>query len=423
MQDIDYRNGELYVEEVPLTDIAQAFGSPAYVYSRATIERNYLAYAAALRGSADSLEKQTGLVCYAVKANSNIAILQVLAQLGAGFDIVSIGELERVLRAGGDPAKVVFSGVGKTSGEVARALEAGVYCFNVESEAELEMLAEVASDMGKIANVSLRVNPDVDANTHPYISTGLKENKFGINIESAKAVYQRAAQLSSLSITGVDCHIGSQLTETAPFLDALDRLLQLIDELAAEGIELQHLDVGGGLGVSYRDEQPPSIESFIQQIKEKLGQRTLALIVEPGRSIVANAGVLLTQVIHLKQTDHKNFAIIDAAMNDNIRPALYQAWLNVLPVIPRKGDEMTWDLVGPVCETSDFLAKERLLTLDTEDYLAVMSSGAYSFAMSSNYNTRPRAAEIMIDGKQVHLIRERESINDLLRGETLLPDE
>ncbi len=415
MQDFDYRDGQLCAEAVSLHDIANRFGTPTYVYSRAAFTRAYRAYADALGG-------HPGRICYAIKANSNLGVLNLLARLGAGFDIVSGGELERVLRAGGKPEQIVFSGVGKRAEEMRRALEVGVACFNVESEAELELLSEVAEAMGKTAPVSLRVNPDVDAQTHPYISTGLKENKFGIDITRAPAVYARAAQLPGIDIQGVDCHIGSQLTQLTPFLDALDRLLKLVDELADQGIAIQHLDLGGGLGVTYKNEVPPSPADYINAVKQRLGNRKLALMFEPGRSIAANAGVLLTEVIYLKPTEHRNFAIIDAAMNDNIRPALYQAWQDIRPVQPHSGDTRTWDLVGPVCETGDFLGKDRALSLAEGDLLAVMSAGAYGFVMSSNYNTRPRAAEVMVDGDQVHLVRERETLNSLLAGESLLPE-
>lgn len=415
MQHFTLRDGELYVEDTPLSAVAERFGTPCYVYSRAAFTQQYLAYAQAL-GS------HPGMICYAIKANSNLAILNMLAKLGAGFDIVSGGELERVLRAGGNPARIVFSGVGKTAAEMARALDVGIYCFNVESEAELELLAQVAAEKGKVANISLRVNPDVDANTHPYISTGLKENKFGIAIERAPAVYARAAQLPSLAIKGVDCHIGSQLTQLTPFLDALDRLLLLVDELAATGIRISHLDLGGGLGVTYRGETPPPVAEYMAAIKAKLGDRQLSLMFEPGRSISANAGVLLTRVMFLKPTEHKNFAVIDAAMNDNIRPSLYQAWQDIRPVKPRAGETKKWDLVGPVCETGDFLGKDRDMVVEAGDLLAVMSAGAYGFTMSSNYNTRGRAAEVVVDGDQVHLVRARETFEDLVRGESLLPE-
>lgn len=415
MQHFTERNGELYVEDTPLSAVAERFGTPCYVYSRAAFTQQYLSYAQAL-GS------HPGMICYAIKANSNLAILNMLAKLGAGFDIVSGGELERVLRAGGSPSRIVFSGVGKSVEEMARALDVGIFCFNVESEAELELLAEVAAQKGKVANISLRVNPDVDANTHPYISTGLKENKFGIAIDRAPAVYARAAQLPSLAIKGLDCHIGSQLTQLTPFLDALDRLLILIDQLAEQGITISHLDLGGGLGVTYRDETPPPVAEYMAAIKAKLGDRPLALMFEPGRSISANAGVLLTKVMFLKPTEHKNFAVIDAAMNDNIRPSLYQAWQNIRPVKPRVGDAKKWDLVGPICETGDFLGKDRELAIEPGDLLAVMSAGAYGFSMSSNYNTRGRAAEVIVDGDQMHLARARETFEDMIRGEALLPE-
>ncbi|MFT6387033.1 MAG: diaminopimelate decarboxylase [Cellvibrionaceae bacterium] len=416
MKDFDYQQGQLFCEQVALADIAKQFGTPAYVYSRAAFTRHYLEYQQALGD-------HPGMICYAVKANSNIAVLNILVKLGAGFDIVSIGELERVLKAGGDPSRIVFSGVAKTEVEMQRALEVGVYCFNVESSAELDRLNTVAKAMGIMAPVSLRVNPDVDAQTHPYISTGLKENKFGVDIEEAINVYQHAASLSNLMIKGVDCHIGSQLTTIDPFLDALDRVLRLIDRLADWGITIGHVDLGGGLGVTYDDEQPPAIADYLTEIKARLGGRRVSLSLEPGRSIAANAGVLLTKVEYLKPAAHKNFAIIDAGMNDNIRPSLYQAWQNVLPLNEQsQADPMDWDIVGPVCETGDFLAKDRELALESGDYLALMSSGAYGFTMSSNYNSRGRAVEIMVDGTQVHVIRERETIESLMQGEKLIND-
>lgn len=415
MQHFTERNGELHVEDTPLSAVAERFGTPCYVYSRAAFTQQYLSYAQAL-GS------HPGMICYAIKANSNLAILNMLAKLGAGFDIVSGGELERVLLAGGQPSRIVFSGVGKSAEEMARALDVGIFCFNVESEAELELLAEVAAKKGKVAHVSLRVNPDVDANTHPYISTGLKENKFGIAIERAPAVYARAAQLPSLAIKGLDCHIGSQLTQLTPFLDALDRLLILVDELAGKGITISHLDLGGGLGVTYRNETPPPVAEYMAAIKAKLGERKLALMFEPGRSISANSGVLLTKVMFLKPTEHKNFAVIDAAMNDNIRPSLYQAWQDIRAVKPRADVAKKWDLVGPICETGDFLGKDRDLAIEPGDLLAVMSTGAYGFSMSSNYNTRGRAAEVVVDGDQMHLARARETFEDMIRGEMLLPE-
>lgn len=415
MQFFTERNGELYVEDTPLSQVAERFGTPCYVYSRAAFTQQYLAYAQAL-GS------HPGMICYAIKANSNLAILNMLAKLGAGFDIVSGGELERVLRAGGNPARIVFSGVGKSAAEIARALDVGIFCFNVESEAELELLSQVAVQKGQTAHASLRVNPDVDANTHPYISTGLKENKFGIAIDRAPAVYARAAQLPGIAIKGVDCHIGSQLTQLTPFLDALDRVLLLVDQLAGQGIHISHLDLGGGLGVTYRHETPPPVAEYMAAIKAKLGERPLALMFEPGRSISANSGVLLTQVMFLKPTEHKNFAVIDAAMNDNIRPSLYQAWQDIRPLKPRAAAPQKWDLVGPICETGDFLGKDRDLAIEPGDLLAVMSAGAYGFSMSSNYNTRGRAAEVMVDGDQMHLVRARETFEDMIRGEALLPE-
>ena len=411
------RRGEtLFVENVALTTIAKEFGTPCYVYSRQAIEHAYQEYATALGD-------HPGQICYAVKANSNLSVLQVLAKLGAGFDIVSAGELKRVIRAGGSPSKVIFSGVGKTADEMLFALSVGIGCFNVESEAELALLSKVATANQFTARISLRVNPDVDAQTHPYISTGLKENKFGIDITRAPDVYKTAAALPGIEVVGVDCHIGSQLTDTKPFLDALDRLLVLIDHLAEQGIALKHLDLGGGIGVRYQDETPPSILNYIETIKTRLGDRSLSLMFEPGRSIVANAGVLLTEVLYLKPTEHKNFAIIDAAMNDNIRPALYQAWQDVLPLEQNNtATEQTWDLVGPVCETGDFIAKDRALALAEGDTLAVMSSGAYCFAMSSNYNSRPRAPELLTDGDEVHVVRARERFDDLVVGEQLLDE-
>ncbi|MDH4563034.1 MULTISPECIES: diaminopimelate decarboxylase [unclassified Pseudomonas] len=414
MDAFTYRDGELFAEGVALSDIAARFGTPTYVYSRAAIEAGYKAYADALAGNA-------GMVCYAVKANSNLGVLNLLARLGAGFDIVSSGELERVLAAGGDASRIVFSGVGKSRDDMRRALEAGVHCFNVESRNELERLQNVAAAMEMKAPVSLRVNPDVDAGTHPYIATGLKENKFGISIDEAEAVYVQAASLPNLDVIGVDCHIGSQLTSLEPFLDALDRLLALIDRLNERGIKIRHLDLGGGLGVRYRDEQPPLPGEYIQAVRQRIKGRNLELLFEPGRSIVANAGVLLTQVEYLKHTEQKDFAVIDAAMNDLIRPALYEAWMDVVPVQPHSGAERTYDLVGPICETGDFLARERNLVLAEGDLLAIRSAGAYGFVMSSNYNTRGRAAEVLVDGEQAFEVRRRETIEDLYAGESLLP--
>ncbi|MBF8729573.1 MULTISPECIES: diaminopimelate decarboxylase [Pseudomonas] len=415
MDAFNYRDGELFAEGVALSAIAERFGTPTYVYSRAHIEAQYRSYTDALQGTEH-------LVCFAVKANSNLGVLNVLARLGAGFDIVSGGELERVLAAGGRADRVVFSGVGKTRDDMRRALEVGVHCFNVESTEELERLQVVAAEMGKVAPVSLRVNPDVDAGTHPYISTGLKENKFGIAIADAEAIYVRAAQLPNLEVVGVDCHIGSQLTTVEPFLDALDRLLVLVDRLAECGIHLRHLDLGGGVGVRYRDEEPPLVSDYIQAIRERVGERDLALVFEPGRYIVANAGVLLTRVEYLKHTEHKDFAIIDGAMNDLIRPALYQAWMGVSAVKPRAGEGRSYDLVGPICETGDFLAKDRVLNLAEGDLLAVQSAGAYGFVMSSNYNTRGRCAEVLVDGSEAFEVRRRETIAELFAGESLLPE-
>ena len=415
MDAFNYRDGELFAEGVALSAIAERFGTPTYVYSRAHIEAQY-------RTFADALEGTPSLVCYAVKANSNLGVLNVLARLGAGFDIVSRGELERVLAAGGKADKIVFSGVGKTREDMRRALEIGVHCFNVESTDELERLQVVAAEMGMRAPISLRVNPDVDAGTHPYISTGLKENKFGIAIADAEDVYIRAAQLPNLEVLGVDCHIGSQLTSLPPFLDALDRLLALIDRLGECGIYLHHIDLGGGVGVRYRDEEPPLVADYVKAVRERTEGRDLKLIFEPGRYIVANAGVLLTQVEYLKHTEHKDFAIVDAAMNDLIRPALYQAWMDVTAVTPRASDARAYDIVGPICETGDFLAKDRQLALEEGDLLAVHSAGAYGFVMSSNYNTRGRTAEVLVDGDQAFEVRRRETVAELYAGESLLPE-
>lgn len=420
MDHFNYRDGVLYAEDVPLTTLAAELGTPCYVYSKATLERHFRAYTEALGG-------HPHLICYAVKANSNLAVLGLLARLGAGFDIVSVGELERVLKAGGDPVKVVFSGVAKQPHEMARALEVGIKCFNVESRPELERLNAVAGELGKIAPVSLRVNPDVDAGTHPYISTGLKDNKFGIPVDDALDVYQLAASLPHLRVTGLDCHIGSQLTETAPFLDALERLLVLMERLREHGIEIDHLDLGGGLGVPYRDEKPPQPFDYASQLLARLsrweGGETLTLLFEPGRSIAANAGLMLTRVEFLKPGETKNFAIVDAAMNDLIRPALYQAWQAIVPVDTRTPREQaTYDVVGPVCETGDFLGKERELAIAEGDLLAVRSAGAYGFVMASNYNSRPRPPEVMVDGDTYHVVRARETLESLWAGEALLPE-
>ena len=415
MDAFNYRDGELFAEGVALSAIAERFGTPTYVYSRAHIEAQYRAFADALSG-------MPHMVCFAVKANSNLGVLNVLARLGAGFDIVSRGELERVLAAGGKAERIVFSGVGKTREDMRRALAVGVHCFNVEFTDELERLQEVAAELNVRAPISLRVNPDVDAGTHPYISTGLKENKFGIAIAAAEDVYIRASQLPNLEVIGVDCHIGSQLTTLEPFIDALDRLLDLVDRLGDCGIHLHHIDLGGGLGVRYRDEEPPLAGDYIKAVRERLAGRDLGLLFEPGRFIVANAGVLLTQVEYLKHTEHKDFAIVDAAMNDLIRPALCQAWMDVTAVRPRDSEPRAYDIVGPICETGDFLAKGRELALAEGDLLAVHSAGAYGFVMSSNYNTRGRAAEVLVDGTQAFEVRRRETVAELFAGESLLPE-
>ncbi|MDG2473020.1 MAG: diaminopimelate decarboxylase [Pseudomonadales bacterium] len=412
-----YQQGQLMAEQVALASIAEQFSTPCYVYARQAIEQSYLGYRQAL----DSRGANQHLICYSVKANSNLAVLSVLAKLGSGFDIVSGGELERVIRAGGDPAKIVFSGVAKNAAEISRALEAGVHCFNVESETELLRINRIAAESHQIASVSLRVNPDVDAQTHPYISTGLKENKFGIDIDEALSVYRHANRLNAIRIVGIDCHIGSQLVSAEPFADALQRVLALVDTLTEEGIELTHIDVGGGLGICYQDEQPPSAADYVASLLDTLGERSQSLIMEPGRSIVANAGVLLTTVDTIKSNEQKNFAIVDAAMNDLLRPALYQAWMNILP-LNENADRPAqhYDVVGPVCETGDFLGKDRLLAIAENDLLAVCSAGAYGFVMASNYNSRGRPAEVMVDGEQLHLVRERETIEDLMRGERSL---
>ena len=419
MNTFTYRGDRLYAEGVALSEIADKLGTPCYVYSRAHIEAQWRAFNQAF-GARDHL------VCYAVKANSNLGLLNVLARLGSGFDIVSVGELERVLAADGEPGKVVFSGVGKGVHEIERALEAGIACFNVESEAELVVLNEVAARLGRHAPVSLRINPDVDAKTHPYISTGLKESKFGIPMHEARAAYHVAQKLTHLRIVGVDCHIGSQLTELAPFADALGHVLALVDQLAADGIALRHLDLGGGLGIRYRDEQPPLPGEYVAAFLQKLDAhgdryRNLKLLIEPGRAIVGNAGVLLTRVQYLKHAEAKNFAIVDAAMNDLMRPALYDAWQDIAPVLKRAGAAQQYDVVGPVCESGDFLGQDRTLKVQAGDLLAVCSAGAYGSSMSSNYNTRPRAPEVMVDGERFHVVRRRETIEELLLPESLLP--
>ncbi|MGB0846247.1 MAG: diaminopimelate decarboxylase [Thiolinea sp.] len=414
MDHFNYRDGQLYAEDVALADIARMHGTPCYVYSRATLERHWHAFN-------DAFGEQEHLVCYAVKANSNLGLLNLFARLGSGFDIVSQGELERVLRAGGEPHKIVFSGVGKKSSEIRFALNTGIRCFNIESEAELERIQRIAAEMDKVAPVSIRVNPDVDAQTHPYISTGLKENKFGIDIAVAEDVYLRAADMPNIDVQGIDCHIGSQLLTLEPFIDALGRLLGLAEKLKAHGIDIHHLDVGGGLGVNYQNDQPPEPAEYMQQLFRDERLKNYEIMIEPGRAIAANAGILLTEVEYLKHAEHKNFAVVDAAMNDLIRPSLYSAWQAIIPVKPREGDARAYDIVGPICETGDFLGKDRDLNLQEGDLLAVRSSGAYGFTMSSNYNSRPRVAEIMVDGDQVHIVRQRESVDDLMRGEQILP--
>ncbi|MCW8931826.1 MAG: diaminopimelate decarboxylase [Gammaproteobacteria bacterium] len=418
MDYFNYQNGQLMAEGNNVAKLANQYGTPLYIYSRATFERHWTAFDTALGD-------QDHLICYAVKANSNLGVLNLLARLGSGFDIVSLGELERVLAAGGSPDKIVFSGVGKRNDEIKRALEVGIHCFNIESEAEIERINTVAGELGLVAPISIRVNPDVDAKTHPYISTGLKSNKFGIPIENARAVYQQITQLEHLKIVGVDCHIGSQLLEISPFIDALKRVLSLVDDLRKDGIKLQHIDLGGGLGIPYQDETPPSPEEYTQAIKEVMAGRLQKIILEPGRAIAGNAGILVTQVEFLKYTDSedgKNFAIIDAAMNDLMRPALYQSWQDIVPVMETSDAEKhVYDLVGPVCETGDFLGKDRRLAIKANDLLAVRSSGAYGFTMSSNYNSRPRAAEVIVDGEQHYLVRERESIASLFSNESVLP--
>ncbi|MEX2130289.1 MAG: diaminopimelate decarboxylase [Pseudohongiellaceae bacterium] len=411
----DYRQDELFAEQVPLSKIAAEFGTPTYVYSRAGIENELRSYQRVLAG-------HSHLICYAVKSNSNLAVLDVLARAGAGFDIVSGGELERVLRAGGSAAKTIFSGVGKSTAEIEKALLAGIACFNIESEAELERICMVAERLQKVAPVSLRVNPDVDAGTHPYISTGLKENKFGIDSGQAFELYLRAAEMPQIKLIGIDCHIGSQLTELGPYMDAIDKMLTLVDRLQTAGIVLEHFDIGGGLGVCYRDEQPPAPQQLISAVLKKLGRRKLKLMLEPGRSITANAGILLTRVEYLKHTPHKNFAIVDAGMNDLIRPALYGAWQNIIPVRRGSAESQLYDVVGPVCESADFLGKERSLAILPDDLLAVMSAGSYGFVMSSNYNSRNRAAEVLVDGPRMHLVRQRESLEQQLQLESCLPE-
>lgn len=415
MDYFNYRQQRLFAEDLAVDQIAEQYGTPCYIYSQATLERHWHAFN-------DAFAEHPHLICYAVKANSNIAILNLLARLGSGFDIVSVGELQRVLAAGGEPGKIVFSGVGKREDEIRAALSVGIRCFNVEVSGELDRINRIAAELDVIAPVSFRVNPDVDAKTHPYISTGLKENKFGIDIQQAIHEYRRAAQMSHIKAVGIDCHIGSQLTDSAPFLDALDRVLSVVDQLQAEGITLHHLDLGGGLGICYRDEQPPQPAEYIAAILARLGNRNYEILLEPGRAIVGNAGILLTKVEYLKPTAGKNFAIVDAAMNDLVRPSLYGAWQDIIPVdAASEAAQQEWDIVGPVCETGDFLGKNRALKIAEGDLLAVRSAGAYGFTMSSNYNSRPRAAEVMVDGAQSHLIRARETLALLWEGEQLLP--
>jgi len=408
-----YQDNQLHAEQVPLADIAAQFGTPCYVYSRAALTDGYRQFSNALQG-------HEHLICYAVKANSNLAILNVFARLGAGFDIVSGGELQRVLAAGGDARKVVFSGVGKSVAEMRLALDAGILCFNVESAAELERLNEVAGNMGKVAPVSLRVNPDVDAKTHPYISTGLKQNKFGVAYEEAIALYRRARDLPHLRITGIDCHIGSQLTETSPFIAAAEKILVLVDALAGEGIRLEHIDLGGGLGIRYRDETPPAIADYVAALLGALRGRSEKLILEPGRVLVGNAGMLLMRVEYLKHGEEKNFAIVDAAMNDLMRPALYDAFHEILPVQRENVAAQSYEIVGPICETGDFIGHARNLAIAPKSLLAVLSAGAYGMSMSSNYNTRPRVAEVMVDAGAAHLVRERETVSQLYAGEKVI---
>jgi diaminopimelate decarboxylase len=427
MSHFSYKNGVLHVENTPLSAIAQEFGSPTYVYSKAALVENYSAYADACK--ANGRDASTALVCYSVKSNSNLAVLNLLGRMGSGFDIVSGGELLRVMAAGGDPRKVIFSGVGKTHEEMRLALSHDILCFNVESTAELQRLNEVAGEMGKQAPISLRVNPNVDARTHPYISTGLKENKFGIAYDEALTAYRTAATLPHIRVVGIDCHIGSQLLDDAPLLEAFDRLTELVDRLAHEGIRLHHLDIGGGIGINYNDDKPVAVGDYLSRLfarvdKWRLHQykgAPIQVLFEPGRSIVGNAGVLLTQVEYLKHSEAKNFAIVNAAMNDLMRPAMYEAWHGVQPVVQRASAAMTYDVVGPVCESGDWLARERALAIEQGDLLAIMSAGAYGMTMSSNYNTRARAAEVMVDGDKLHLIRKREAASELFALESQLP--
>jgi diaminopimelate decarboxylase len=407
-------NGDLFIDQVALSTIAKQFGTPCYVYSKKAIEQNFITYK-------NALSDQPNLICYAVKSNSNIAVLQTLAALGAGFDIVSVGELERVLLAGGNPANVVFSGLAKTSFEMRRALQVGIHCFNVESESELALLNETAAELSLQAPVSMRVNPDVDANTHPYISTGLKEDKFGIAFETAIDVYKQASQMSNINLIGIDCHIGSQLTEIQPFVDATERLLVMVDQLSELGIQLNHIDIGGGLGVRYHDEQVLTVDALMKELLPLFSERSELLVLEPGRSMTANAGILLTQVQYLKSNDHKNFAVVDAAMNDMLRPSLYGAWMDIQSITTNNKPERQYDVVGPVCESGDFLGKDRKLSIAEGDYLCLFGAGAYGFVMSSNYNSRLRVAEIMVADNEAHVVRARENFEDLIKGEQGLP--
>jgi len=414
MDYFNYKNGQLYAEDVNLKNLANKYGTPCFVYSRATLERHWHAFN-------DAFGDQPHLICYSVKANSNIGILNILAKLGSGFDIVSVGELERVLKAGGDPSKIVFSGVGKRADEMQRALEVGIRCFNIESIAELERLNDVAGDLNKIANISIRVNPDVDAQTHPYISTGLKDNKFGIDIDIVEDVYLQAAAMANINVTGIDCHIGSQLTELSPIMDALERLIALADRLKAQGINIHHLDIGGGLGVRYHDENPPLPSDYTAELFTNERIKDYEIIIEPGRAIAANTAVLLTSVEYLKHGEEKNFAIVDTAMNDLIRPALYQAWQDIIPVKEdTREPDTVYDIVGPICESADFLGKDRNLNLQQGDLLAIRSVGAYGFTMASNYNSRPRAAEVLVDGEKTTVIRDRETIKSLFENEYII---
>ena len=415
MDYFNYQDGHLFVEEVSVASVAQKFGTPCFIYSKASLERQYNAYKDALNG-------HPNLICYAVKANSNLAVLNVLAKLGAGFDIVSGGELDRVLAAGGDPEKIVFSGLGKTEEEICRALNAKIYCFNIESEGELHRINEIAKTQKDIAPISIRVNPDVDAGTHPYISTGLQKNKFGIPITAALNLYKQANKMPGVKITGIDAHIGSQLTNIEPILDSIDCLFELIDQLEDEGIRILHVDIGGGLGIKYDQEEPPKPSDLITSVRKRFASRKLKIVIEPGRSIAANAGIFVTRIEYLKSNDSKNFVIVDGAMNDLIRPALYDAWQDIIPVKRSTSQKLKeYDVVGPICESGDFLGRDRQLDVKSGDLLAVRSAGAYGFVMSSNYNSRPRAPELMVEGTNTHVVRDRETVSELYRNERILP--